>query len=106
QRACALAHRVASEQLDGALGRHDQAQRHAQGRGLAGAIGPEEPVHVAAFDVQVDVIDREDLLVALDEAPRSDRSPPVRPARGAGGHGYRLPATASTAAGSSAPATT
>ena len=61
QRPCALAHRVATEQLDGALGGRDQAERHAQRGRLAGAVGPEEPVHVAGADVQVDVVDREHL---------------------------------------------
>ena len=72
QGACAVAHRVAAEQLDDALAGRDQAERHAQRRRLAGAVGAEEPVHVAGVDVQVDVVDREDLVVALDEPPSPD----------------------------------
>ena len=76
QRARAVAHRVAPEQLDGALRRHDQAERHAQRGRLAGAVGAEEPVDVAGVDVQVDVVDREDLLVALDQPPAREPAPP------------------------------
>ena len=56
-------------------------ERHAQRRGLAGAVGPEEAVHVAGAHVQVDVVDRQDLLVALDQPARPDgrraRRPPT-----------------------------
>ena len=73
QGAGALAHRVASEQLDGALGGRDQAERHAQRGRLAGAVRAEEAVHVAGVDVQVDVVDREDVVVALDQSARPYR---------------------------------
>ena len=72
QGAGAVAHRVAAEQLDRSLAGRDQAERHAQRRRLAGAVGPEEPVDVAGVDVQVDVVDGEHLVVALDEPPSPD----------------------------------
>ena len=47
QRPCALAHRVAPEQLDSALARHDQPEGHPQRRRLACAIRSEEAVDIA-----------------------------------------------------------
>ncbi len=97
ERPRALAQRIAPEQLDGALGGDDQPERHPQRRRLAGAVRSEEAVDVADVDVQVDVVDRQDLLVALDEPLRPDWRRRRRPR-------YRPLATASTAAGLTAPA--
>ena len=75
-----------------ALRRRDQPERHAQRGRLAGAVGTEEAVHVAGSDVQVDVVDREDLLVALDQPARADRRrrPTFSGGRHATGLGDRL----------------
>src|SRR5207245_11192728 len=55
-----------------ALRRPDQPEQHPQRRRLAGAVRPEVAEHVAALDRQVDVVDRDDLAVPLDEAARLD----------------------------------
>ncbi len=73
QRPRAHTQRVMPEQLHRALARHDQAERHAQRRRLARPVGPQEPVHVSRTDVQVDVIDREHVLVALHQSSGADR---------------------------------
>ena len=65
--------RIAPEQPDAPLGGPDQPQHHPQARGLAGAVGPEVPVHVAGVDGQIDARHRGQLAVALDEAPDLDR---------------------------------
>ena len=70
ERVRAVAHGVAVEQFDDALAGRDQAERHAQRGRLAGAVGAEEAVHVAGVHVQVDVIDRHNLVVALDQPAR------------------------------------
>ncbi len=98
ERVRAVAHGVAVEQFDDALAGRDQAERHAQRGRLAGAVGAEEAVHVAGVHVQVDVIDRHNLVVALDQ--------PARPyGLGLVAHRSRPFATSSTAAGDTAPAT-
>ena len=43
ERARALAHRIAPEQLDAALGRRDQPERHAQVVVLPAPFGPRNP---------------------------------------------------------------
>ena len=61
-----------SEQPDHAgIGRH-QAEDHAQGRGLAGAIGAEEAEHFAGADLEGKVVDRPEVSVGLrrDGRPR------------------------------------
>jgi hypothetical protein len=82
QRARALAQRVATEQLDSALGGRDQAERHAKGCRLAGSVRAEEAVDVARVDVQVDVIDGDYFVVALDQATCPDGRPVVGHVRG------------------------
>src|SRR5581483_2484335 len=47
---------VAAENSDLALGRGEQAGEHLDGGGLAGAVGPEEPVEGAPLDPQVDAV--------------------------------------------------
>ena len=68
ERLRAVDERVAAEQPRRALGRADQAEQHPQRRRLAGAVRAEVAEHVAALDRQVDVVDRDDLAVALDQA--------------------------------------
>ncbi len=64
-----MAQWVAPKQLNDAFGGRDQPERHAQRGRLAGAVGTEEAIHVAALDVEVDAIDCQYVLVALYEAP-------------------------------------
>src|SRR5207248_3246875 len=65
--------RVAPEQLRAPLGGTDEAEEHAQRRGLPRAVRPEIPEHVAALDRQVDARDGRDLAVSLDEPACRDR---------------------------------
>src|SRR5437867_2586210 len=41
-----------------ALGRIEQAEQQFNGSGLAGTIGSQQPEHLAAPDLEIDVIDR------------------------------------------------
>ncbi len=86
ERAHAVDHRVAPEEPRAAAARADQPEQHAQRRRLARAVGPEVAVDVARLDGQVDVVDRRDLAVGLDEAARLDdgASRQHRPQRGLG----------------------
>jgi hypothetical protein len=67
-----MPHRIAAEKLDRALAWGYESKRHPQRRGLAGAVRAEEAVHVAGVDLEVDVIDGENLAVALDESASAD----------------------------------
>ncbi len=65
--------RVAAEQPEAPRGGVHQAEQHPDRRGLAGAVRPEEPVHAARRNREVDVIDGE--LPAAEphgEATRGD----------------------------------
>jgi hypothetical protein len=42
-----------------------EAQQHPQGRRLAGAVGPEEPGHLAGRRAEADAVDRRGPAVAL-----------------------------------------
>ena len=64
--------RIESEQPNRSLVRADQAEQHPERGGLPRAVRPEIPVDVTGLDGQVDVIDGDDLAVALDEAPCLD----------------------------------
>ena len=64
--------RVAAEELDASLARTDEAEQHPQRRRLAGAVRPEIAEDVARLDGQVDVVDRDELAVALDQGARRD----------------------------------
>ncbi len=66
--------RVAPEEPDGPGRRPDQSEHHSQRGGLAGAVGAEVAEDVADLDRQVDLVDRDDLAVALDQAADLDRS--------------------------------
>ena len=72
ERAGAFDEGVAAEQLHVALGWANQAERHTQRRRLAGPVRAEEAVDVAGLDVEVDVIDGQDVAVALDQPARYD----------------------------------
>ena len=72
ERPHAVDHRIATEEACAAAGRPDQPEQHAQRRRLAGAVGSEVAVHVAAFDGQVDVVDGRDVAVGLEEAASLD----------------------------------
>ena len=73
ERSRADVERVAAEEASVSLGRPDQSEQHAQRRRLPRAVRPEVAEDVAALDRQVDVVDRDDLAVALDETARFDR---------------------------------
>ena len=62
-----------AQHLDLARRREDQAERHADGRGLARAVRAEEPVQHALLDLKVERVDRGDAPVALRQPPRGDR---------------------------------
>ena len=47
-----------AEDGDLALGRVEQAEQHLDGRGFAGTVRPEQPEHLAAAHLEVDVVDR------------------------------------------------
>ncbi len=64
--------RVAAEQLHAAAVGLQQAQQHPDRRGLAGAVRAEEPVHLAALDVQVQAAQRLERSVRLVQAFDAD----------------------------------
>src|SRR5579884_2539583 len=70
----AVVERVAPEQPHGAFRRPDQAEQHAQRRRLPRAVRAEVAEDVARLHRQVDVVDRDDLAVPLDETARLDRT--------------------------------
>ena len=63
----------------------EQAEQHADGRGLAGPVGAEEAVHLSDLDLQVDAIEGTSGAEGLHEAPGLDgkrghvRSPLLAP---------------------------
>jgi hypothetical protein len=72
--------------------RRDQAEQHADGRGLAGAVRAEEAVHLARRDVEIKLAHRDRGTEALGQvraaddvhavtvrAPPAARRPPARP---------------------------
>src|SRR6185503_21042087 len=52
--------------------RADQAQQHPQRGRLARAVRPEVAEDISFFDRQVDVVDRDEVSVPLDEPARGD----------------------------------
>jgi hypothetical protein len=68
-----VAPRVAAQQPDVAGVGAQQAEQHADRRRLPRAVGPEEPVHLAGRDVEVEAVERAPGAVALDEARDGDR---------------------------------
>ncbi len=65
--------RIAAEQPRVSRSRTNQPEQHAERRGLPRSVRPEVAEHVAALDGQVDMVDGDDLAVALDEATSFDR---------------------------------
>src|SRR5699024_5492902 len=58
----------APEQACGAAGRGRQPEQHADGGGLAGAVGPEKSVHAAGGHAQIEVVDGELVAEAFGQA--------------------------------------
>ena len=56
-----------AEQLDGAFVVGEQLQNAVDGRGLARAVGAQQAKDLAGGDVQVKVVERDKIVVALDE---------------------------------------
>jgi hypothetical protein len=98
QGAPAEQHRVAAEQVGGAFGGPDQPEQHAQGCRLARAVRAQIPVHVAALDCEVDVVDGDQVPVALDEPAGRDRAVAARGLGRVGRHLEPIPRAAITAA--------
>ena len=67
-----LARRIVAEHADGAGGHLGQAQHHQNGRGLAGAVRPEQAEDLAAPDRERDVVHGRDAAVALGQTLRLD----------------------------------
>ena len=65
--------RVAAEETRPAVGRPDQPEQHPQRGRLAGAVRAEVAEDVASVDRQVDVVDGDDVAVALDQSLRFER---------------------------------
>src|SRR5206468_9467947 len=99
-----LEQRVPAEQLDLPLIGADQAEQHPQRRRLSGAVRSEIAVDVAGCDVELDVVDRDDLAVALDESNSPDGGRGVPAPRGLT-RAHRPRAAASAAAGGTEPRT-
>ena len=64
--------RITAEHADGAGGNLGQAEHHQDRRGLAGAVRSEQSKHLALDDIEVDGVDRVDVIVALGKASRRD----------------------------------
>ena len=56
-----------AEQLDGALVVGEQLQNAVDGRGLARAVGAQQAKDLAGGDAQVKVVERNKVVIALDE---------------------------------------
>src|SRR5205807_9085165 len=69
----AVAEWVTAEQPGHAVRRTDEPEQHPQRGRLARAVRPQVAEDVAAVDRQIDVVDRDDLAVSLDEPARLDR---------------------------------
>ena len=61
------------EELDGAVGRHEAADRVEQRR-LAGAVGADEADHLAGLGAEVDVVDGDDAAEAHGEPVRREHA--------------------------------
>src|SRR6185312_2111506 len=97
--------RVAAEEADGAGGRADKPQHHPQRGRLAGPVRAEVAEDVARLDAEVDVLDRDQVAVALAEAPDLDREAGLRGLCVLSRRGQRALAAASAAAGGTEPTT-
>ena len=58
-----------AEQNGISLGRPDHTEKHSDRRGFARAVASEKGVDLAAFDAQVDPLDRPGLVVVLRKTP-------------------------------------
>ena len=67
-----LAHRIVAEHADAAVRDLGQAEHHQDGRGLAGAVRPEQAEDLAARDRERDAVHGRGAAVALGEALRLD----------------------------------
>src|SRR5262249_45826938 len=67
-----LARRIEPEHAHLAAGNFGQAEQHQDGRGLAGAVRPEQTEDLTAPDRERDVVDGDGLPVGLGEAARLD----------------------------------
>src|ERR1700730_10987922 len=67
---------VAAEHLDPARRGPDQAERHPDGGGLAGAVRSEEPKDLSADDFEVEVLHRGAGAVRLGQIVRRQDGPP------------------------------
>ena len=63
-----------AEHLCGARGRLDQAEEELDRRALPGSVRPEQPGD-GLLDLEVDLIERHDLAVALRQSPSSEQYP-------------------------------
>jgi hypothetical protein len=61
-----------AEQLDRAFVGAQQPEHQPQQRGLAGAVWPQQPPNLALVDLQVDPVERDRLVEALDQAARAN----------------------------------
>src|SRR5271165_4527843 len=59
-----------TEEADLALIRHGDADHHADGGGLAGAVGAEQAVDTALANAQREMIDGDKMVVGLADAPQ------------------------------------
>jgi hypothetical protein len=67
-----LAPRIAAERPDPAAVRALQAEEHAQRRGLARAVGSEEPVHLTGAHGQIQTVQRDGPTEALAQPRHLD----------------------------------
>jgi hypothetical protein len=88
---------IAAEEADTAGAGRDQAQHHPQRGGLTGTVWSEVAEDVTGLDGQVDVVNRDQLAVALTETADLDRR--------RFGHAQSALAAASAAAGGTEPTT-
>ncbi len=61
-----------AEDPTGARGRSREAQEQLDGRGLARAVGPEQPDELPATDREVNAVERDGRAVPLDDAAELD----------------------------------
>jgi hypothetical protein len=69
-----LVHDVEARDRDATVRRPHAGRQHAQDRRLACAVRPEEPDDLAGFDRERDVVDRENVPIALDDLFDADHA--------------------------------
>src|SRR5262249_18046073 len=80
--------------------RLEQANHHADGGGLAGAVRPEEPEHLSGGDLEIEIVHRDHGAVCLAERDAADHRTSSSRAN------WRLPMTPARASWRSAPPAT